>query len=93
MCRLTRYLPDAQSGSGSGDAVVILLLMLTFGLIATQMSRFDWNELKDNLNIDDNDFNLFGEKYSYQDQLEQAFPAGASLHVALPVEAACSSRR
>ncbi|HTZ98601.1 MAG TPA: DUF4097 family beta strand repeat-containing protein [Terriglobales bacterium] len=67
-------------GLGAGG-IFLIILVVTFGLIATQMSRFDWNELKDNLNIDDNDFNLFGEKYTYEDQLSQAFPAGASLHV------------
>ena len=67
-------------GLGAGG-IFLIIMVITFGLIATQMSRFDWNELKDNLNIDDNDFTLFGEKYTYEDQLAQAFPAGASLHV------------
>lgn len=67
-------------GLGAGG-IFLIIVVITFGLIATQMSRFDWNELKDNLNIDDNDFTLFGQKYSYEDQLAQAFPAGASLHV------------
>ncbi len=65
----------------SGGGIFLIIMVIVFGLVATQMSRFDWNELKDNLNIDDNDFALFGEKYTYEDQLEQAFPAGASLHV------------
>jgi len=67
-------------GLGAGG-IFLIIILITFGLIATQMSRFDWNELKDNLNIDDNDFTFFGQKYSYEDQLAQAFPPGASLHV------------
>src|SRR5580700_8232036 len=67
-------------GLGAGS-IFLIIIVVVFGLIATQMSRFDWNELRDNLNIDDNDFTLFGEKYTYQDQLVHEFPAGASLHV------------
>lgn len=67
-------------GLGAGG-IFLIIILITFGLIATQMSRFDWSELKDNLNIDDSDFTFFGEKYTYEDQLSQAFPAGASLHV------------
>jgi len=71
------YRPRGLSAGG----IFLIIVVITFGLIATQMSRFDWNELRDNLNIDDNDFVLFGEKYTYEDQLAQNFPAGASLHV------------
>jgi len=67
-------------GLGVGSIFLIIMLIVV-GLAATQMSRFDWGELRDNLNIDDNDFTWFGEKYSFEDQLSQAFPAGASLHV------------
>jgi DUF4097 and DUF4098 domain-containing protein YvlB len=67
-------------GLGVGSIFLIILLIVV-GLAATQMSRFDWGELRDNLNIDDNDFTWFGQKYTYEDQLSQAFPAGASLHV------------
>ena len=68
------------SGIGVGGIFLIILLVVC-GLIATQASRFDWGSLRDEINIDDNDFSWFGEKYSYDDQLAQAFPAGASLHV------------
>lgn len=67
-------------GLGVGSIFLIIMLIVV-GLAATQMSRFDWGELRDNLNIDDNDFTWFGEKYTYEDQLSQAFPAGATLHV------------
>jgi DUF4097 and DUF4098 domain-containing protein YvlB len=68
------------TGLGAGG-IFLIIVVIVFGLVATQMSRFDWGELKDNLNIDDNDFTFFGEKYTYDDHLAQAFPAGASLHV------------
>lgn len=68
-------------GLGAGG-VFLIIMVIVFGLTATQMSRVDWGELKDQINIDDSDFTWFGEKYSYEDQLVQDFPAGATLNVA-----------
>ena len=67
-------------GLGAGG-ILLIILVVVFGMIATQASRFDWGELKDQINIDDSDFTWFGQKYTYEDQLTQDFPAGASLHV------------
>ncbi len=41
----------------------------------------NWHALGDELNIDDGDFNLFGETFDYNDELSQAFPAGGNLKV------------
>jgi len=68
------------TGLGAGGIFLIIMVIL-FGLTATQMSRVDWGELKDQINIDDSDFTWFGEKFSYEDQLVQDFPAGATLNV------------
>jgi len=68
------------SGLGVGS-IFLIIFVIVFGLTATQMSRVDWGQLKDQINIDDSDFTWFGEKYTYEDQLSQAFPAGGSLHV------------
>ena len=51
-------------------------------MIATQAVRFDWRGLHDQIGWDDSDFeNWFGESFTYNDQLNQAFPAGGTLHV------------
>lgn len=68
------------AGIGAGG-VFLLILLIGCGLMATQASRFNWGELRDQIDIDDSDFTIFGQKYSYEDHLAQAFPAGASLHV------------
>jgi len=68
------------SGLGVGG-VFLIIILIVLGLTATQMSRVDWGKLRDQINIDGSDFTLFGEKYTYEDQLSQAFPAGASLRV------------
>jgi len=67
-------------GIGAGQ-VFLLIVLIFFGLAATQASRFNWGEIRDQINIDDGDFPLFGHTYSYDDQLQQEFPAGGNLHV------------
>ena len=68
-------------GIGAGG-IFLVIVIIFFGLIATQASRFNWGEIRDNMGIDDEDFkNLFGESYHFDDHLERDFPANASLKV------------
>ncbi len=67
-------------GIGAGG-VFMLICLIVAGLVATQASRVDWHGLRDEINIDDGDFEWFGSSYDYNDQLEQDFPAGASLRI------------
>ena len=70
-----------SSGIGAGG-VFLVVMIVVFGLIATQLERVNWSGLRDNINIDDGDFNnIFGQSYNFNDHLEQAFPAGASLKI------------
>ncbi len=69
------------SGIGAGG-VFLVIMIVVFGLIATQLEHVNWSGLHDQFNIDDNDFNnIFGQSYNFDDHLEQDFPAGASLKV------------
>jgi hypothetical protein len=69
-------LPSRGIGAGG---VLLIILIVGCGLIATQASRFNWNEIRDNMGIDDNDLdNLFGETYNFDGQVEQQIPAGAT---------------
>src|ERR1700693_1844753 len=68
------------AGIGAGG-VVLLVFLIVFGLSATQASRFNWDEIRDHINVGDEDLQLFGHTYSYDDQLQQAFPAGAVLRI------------
>jgi hypothetical protein len=70
------------SGIGAGG-VVLIVMIVVFGLIATQLERVNWSGMRDDFNFDDNDFShLFnGNTYNYDDHLEHDFPAGASLKV------------
>jgi DUF4097 and DUF4098 domain-containing protein YvlB len=64
-----------------GGGIFLLIMLILLGLGATQVSRVNWGEVRDQIDLGDQDFQLFGHSYSYDDQLAQAFPAGATLHV------------
>ena len=65
-------------GIGAGGIFLVIAIVVC-GLIATQAARFNWNQLRDNMNIDDNDFeNIFHESYNFDDHLEQDVPASAN---------------
>jgi hypothetical protein len=84
--KLVEYQQAQREGSnppgiGAGGIFLVVVIVVC-GLIATQASRFNWSGLRDEINIDDEDFNhLFGESFNFDDHLEQDFPAGASLKV------------
>jgi hypothetical protein len=69
-------------GIGAGGVFLVIVIVVC-GLIATQASRFNWGELRDNMNFDDSDLNnIFGETYNFDDHLEQDIPpAVTSLRV------------
>ncbi len=83
LIKLTEYQQAQRDGvpaRGIGAGGIFLVIMIVvFGLIATQASRFNWGELRDNMNIDDTDLNnIFGETYNFDDHLEQDIPATAT---------------
>ncbi len=71
-----------SSGIGAGG-VILVVMIVVFGLVATQIEHANWSGLKENLNFDDEDFRgIFGgETYNFDDHIEQDFPAGAALKV------------
>src|SRR5271170_7387084 len=72
----------ARASGISAGGIFLIIVLVVAGLIATQASRFNWGELGDKIDIDDGgDFPFFGSKFNFDDQLAQAFPAGATLHV------------
>jgi len=84
--KLIEYIQAQREGTrapGIGAGGIFLVIMIVvFGLIATQLERVNWSGLRDEINFDDSDFNnIFGESFNFNDHLEQDFPAGASLKV------------
>ncbi len=77
---------DGYRYPGIGVGGVFLVIMLIgFGIAATQASRVDWDSLHDRMGWSDDDFfqhtKLFGQLYTYNDEITQPFPSTANLHV------------
>ena len=68
------------SGIGAGG-VLLLVFLIVFGMSATSASRLNFDALRDHINLGDEDFQIFGHTYSYEDQVQQDFPAGSSLRI------------
>ncbi len=84
--KLVEYQQAQRTGTRvagmGGGGIFLLIVLICFGLIATQATRVDWEGIGDHINLGDgNDFPLFGHAYNFDDQLQQAFPTAASLHV------------
>src|SRR5271165_3475227 len=68
-------------GIGAGG-VFLVIMIVVFGLIATQIEHVNWSGIREQINLDDNDFpDIFADAYNFNDHLEQDFPAGSSLKV------------
>ncbi|HEY6766168.1 MAG TPA: DUF4097 family beta strand repeat-containing protein [Candidatus Sulfotelmatobacter sp.] len=84
--KLVEYQAAQREGStppGIGvGGVFLVIAIVVFGLLATQAERFNWSGLRNQIDIDDDDLNnLFGETYSFDDNLERDFPAGDKLKI------------
>jgi hypothetical protein len=80
--RAKRYGQPAR-GIGVGG-VFLMLFLIGAGLIATQVARLDWNNIREHTKLgDDEGFDEFfgGPTFDFSDELSQEIPAGAILHV------------
>jgi len=67
-------------GIGVGG-VFLILLLVGFGMTATQVSRLNWKGIGEHIQLgDDEDFNeIFGgSTFNYSDELSQDMPAGST---------------
>lgn len=71
-------------GIGAGGVVMVVFLIL-FGLSAMGVERarehWNWNELNGEVNIDDDMAGIFGNSFTFTQELQQAIPAGATFKV------------
>lgn len=69
-----------RSGLGTGS-VFLLILIVIIGLSAHYSSDVNWGGVRDQLQLDDDLGGMFGSAYTFDDNLEQVFPAKGSLRV------------
>jgi len=69
-------------GIGAGG-VFLLIVLIVAGLTASQVSRVNWSEIRNHVDIDDADIPFFGSTFTFDDlpQLTQVLPAGASVKI------------
>ena len=68
------------AGIGAGS-VLLLILVIILGLGAHYSSDVNWGGVRDQIQIDDDLGGMFGNAYTFDDTIEQAFPAGGSLRI------------
>jgi DUF4097 and DUF4098 domain-containing protein YvlB len=69
---------ERPAGIGAGGVMLIVVLVIA-GLASTEVSRWNFGDI-----CRDSDFEgapWCGHAYNYDDELQQAFPAGGALHV------------
>jgi hypothetical protein len=66
-------------GIGAGGVMLIVFLVI-LGLTARGTNHVNWGGLRDQMHMD-GDVPWWGHSYDFTDDMQQAFPAGDSLHV------------
>ena len=70
-----------QTRSLGGGGILLLILIVIVGLGAHHSQDVNWQGMRDQIQIDDDLGGMFGNAYTFDDTLEQQFPAKASLRV------------
>lgn len=65
---------------GAGG-IILMVLLVTVGVSAHYSSDVDWGGVRDQLQMDDDLGGMFGTAFTFEDTMEQAFPANASLRI------------
>lgn len=62
--------------------IVLLFFVVVSGIAISKAEGVNWHELGQTFDINDEDFNHMGQNsYTYEDRLEQAFPANGTLKI------------
>lgn len=70
-----------RTRSLGGGGIFLLILIVIAGLAAHHSSDVNWEGMRDQMQIDDDLGGMFGTAFTFDDTLEQAFPAKASLRI------------
>ncbi len=65
---------------GAGG-IILMVLLVTLGVSAHYSSDVDWGGVRDQLQMDDDLGGMFGTAFTFEDTLEQPFPANATLRI------------
>jgi DUF4097 and DUF4098 domain-containing protein YvlB len=68
------------SGVGAGGVLLLILIVAT-GVAARKSSDYDWSGMREQIQMDDDLGGIFGTAYTFDDTLQQPFPAKGTLRV------------
>jgi len=71
---------NRRRGLGAGW-VLLMILLIVVGVSAHYSSDVDWGGVRDQLQMDDDIGGIFGNAYTFEDTLQQTFPAHGTLRV------------
>jgi len=69
-----------RRGIGAGG-VLLLIFLVSLGVIAHETSNFNWSGVRDQMEMDDDMGGFFGTPYTFENTVEQPFPAHGTLRV------------
>jgi len=64
-----------------GGGIFLLILIVISGLAAHESADYDWSGVRDQIQIDDDFGGMFGTPYTFEETVEQSFPANGSLRI------------
>jgi DUF4097 and DUF4098 domain-containing protein YvlB len=70
-----------QTRGLGGGGVLLLILIVASGLAAHHGSDVNWEGMREQMQIDDDLGGMFGNSYTFEETLEQQFPAKGSLRI------------
>ena len=74
----TRGYQTRHLGAGG---IVLLVILVGLGVSAHYSSDVDWGGVRDEIQMDDDLGGLFGTSFTFEDTLQQAFPASGNLRI------------
>jgi DUF4097 and DUF4098 domain-containing protein YvlB len=70
-----------QTRGLGGGGILLLILIVVTGVAAHESADYDWSGVRDQIQIDDDLGGMFGTPYTFEDTVEQTFPANGSLRI------------
>ncbi len=64
-----------------GGGIVLLIILVAVGVSAHYSSEVNWGGVRDQLQMDDDLGGFFGTAYTFEDNLQQAFPKDGNLRI------------
>jgi DUF4097 and DUF4098 domain-containing protein YvlB len=83
--RLIEYFTAQSQGYRSGGlgagTILLLILIVVVGVTAHHTSDIDWGGVREHIQMDDDLGGIFGTAFTFDDTVQQAFPAHGNLRV------------